>query len=221
MIYCIGDSHIGLFSGVDAKQPIWPQETKDILPYFKTYKVGPALAYNLCQENTKTMGREKLFEILQQIPHGSKVMFCFGEIDCRLHLLKQHNKQKRLLQLLFRKERQSLESIVQKCVDRYFSVLKEVENLGFQILVWNAVASTTHNISDKEWPTYGSCEKRNQVTKLFNDYSKHFCKMNKWKFISIFEELIDKNGLTKMDFYRDAIHLSQKVMPLVKERLQL
>jgi len=115
-IYCIGDSHASFFSGYDRIQLGWPNKTFNKKYFFlKSYRLGPVLAYNLCKFKTRSRGREKLLYILTHlIPLGSKVLFCFGEIDCRAHLLRQSEIQKR-----------DIYDIVRECVDRYFSVIKD------------------------------------------------------------------------------------------------
>ena len=47
MIHFIGDSHASIFSGNYDMQPIWPDRSNDILPNFKSYRIGPATAYKL------------------------------------------------------------------------------------------------------------------------------------------------------------------------------
>ena len=60
VIYCIGDSHVSFFSGKDAIVPCWPFPSEDMIPFFRTFRLGPVLAYNLVKVGTKTRGREAL-----------------------------------------------------------------------------------------------------------------------------------------------------------------
>ncbi len=46
-VYCLGDSHVSFFSGTDRIQPVWPERSVDALPVFRTFHLGPVLAYNL------------------------------------------------------------------------------------------------------------------------------------------------------------------------------
>jgi hypothetical protein len=50
MIHCIGDSHSAVFSGKEEMQPIWPERSNDITPFFKSYRIGPATAYQLANK---------------------------------------------------------------------------------------------------------------------------------------------------------------------------
>ena len=209
VIYCIGDSHVGFFSGSDELAPQWPAMSKDILPFFKTFHLGPILAYNLCKWKTKTKGREKLFSILRcDILPKSRIMLCFGEIDCRAHLLKQKEHQEK-----------SEMQIVQDCAERYFSVASELKEKGHEVIIWNVIPSTQLTIGGK-YPTYGSGADRIRITKLLNELIRQLCLSHDMKFISIFDDLLDQNGLPESNYYVDSIHLSQKALNLATKKLK-
>ena len=211
VIHCIGDSHASFFSGQNDIQPIWLEGSDDVIPFFKTYRLGAVLAYNLCKLGTRMRGREKLISLLDNfIPKGSTVMLCFGEIDCRAHLLKQAELQRR-----------DLSEVVRKCVERYFSVILEIREKRYKVLVWNVIPSArADQIKNPEFPSYGNCLKRNKVTMLFNDYLMGLLKSESIPMISIYDKLIDKKGFTKRRYYRDEVHLSQRAMPLAIREIQ-
>lgn len=217
-IYCIGDSHVNFFSGQNKINGLWPNPSNDILPYFRTFRLGAVLAYNLCEYGTRKKGRELLFVLLDRdvpiqartIPPQSKLLLCFGEIDCRAHLLKQAELQKR-----------DIPSVVEECVERYFSVICEIQQLGYEVFVWNVIPSSRYNsIPNKEFPVYRTCLERNHVTQLFNNYLKDLCSSAGAKFISIFDELIDEHGLTRTEYYFDYIHLSQKAISFALAKIE-
>ena len=210
LIYCIGDSHASFFSGLDEMQLEWPKPVENSLPFFRVMRLGPVLAYSLYRYGTKTRGRENLFKAIRKIPPKSKVLLCFGEIDCRNHILKQAALQKR-----------ALEEVVAECVDRYTSVAGELKDMGHEIILWGVSASSlNNNPPNSEFPTYGTCIERNRATAIFNRFLADWCVANKTKFVSIFDELIDSQYRTKTEFYADQIHLSQKVMPLTIAKMQ-
>lgn len=209
-IYCIGDSHVSFFSGENTIQPNWPEESEDVLPFFKTFRLGAVLAYNLGLKRTTMRGHEKLWAILNTaIPNESDVLLCFGEIDCRAHLIKQSHQQNR-----------PIEIVVQDCIDRYLTTIRQVRNAGYPVLVWGPTPSSS-SIFGGKYPTYGTSVERNQVTKLFNDYLAQACDTEAdIRFASIFDHLITADFETHTDYYMDTIHLSQKAMPLAIEALQ-
>jgi tetratricopeptide (TPR) repeat protein/cellulose synthase/poly-beta-1,6-N-acetylglucosamine synthase-like glycosyltransferase/serine acetyltransferase len=198
MIHCIGDSHVYVFSGTDVVGGA------DVLPYFKTYRLGPHTAYN-------AINRRTLIEqiITTSVGPGDMIMFVFGEIDCRAHLLKEAELQKR-----------ALKDVVMECVDRYFELFKMAGQYGIPLLAWNSPASSREDIDCGEYSTYGSCKQRNEVTELFNRHLKHRCEENGVIFLSVFDKLIDKDGITNTACYLDAIHLSQTAMPLILDEFR-
>jgi len=211
IIHCIGDSHASFFSGTDEIQPIWPEKSKDYIPMLKSYRLGPVLAYNLCKLGTTMGGREKLLSILKELQPQSRVMFIFGEIDIRVHLLKQSEARKADIDL-----------IVKECVDRYFYVVMEVKNMGFVMSVFAPMASTlAGSIVEDDYAAYGTCEERNKITKIFNSYLEELCAKENIPVVSLFDYLVDENNLTRTRYYSDRIHLSQIAMPVAVKEIAL
>lgn len=211
IIYCIGDSHVAMFTGQDKIGDGWPC-ILDSLPNFRTYRIGSYLAYNTCIENHQS--RKSLIHVLNSIPRESYVLLSFGEIDCRAHLIKQKEIQKR-----------PIEELVDECVNRYFKTINWVVSQGFKVIVYAVPATCNIDIFEKnneEIPLvhYGSFKERNYATKLFNDTLKKLCEENKIMFLSIFDYLVDENGRTKKEeFYVDSVHLNQKARQLIMNEL--
>ena len=214
MIYCFGDSHVSFFSGRDAIQPVVPGSSDDLLPFFRTFHVGPALAYNLIKEGTQTRGREKVLETLaEKVPPGSRVLLCFGEIDCRSHLLRH-----------VWKENASMESVALTCAEHYTRFASELQEKGYEPIVYNAVPSRHENTRRDKWdkadyPSIGTHLERNKITALFNQSAEKICQDKQIHFLSNYPALITSSGKTRQQFYMDRIHLSQRAMPLTLERL--
>jgi hypothetical protein len=205
MIHCIGDSHSAVFSGEENMQPEWPALASNKLPFFKSYRLGPATAYQL--KNKKHL----IDEIInQQFNDGDSLLFCFGEVDIRAHLLKQVSLQNR-----------SIEDIVKECVDRYFEVILSYKNKGINCIVWGPIASW-HESKHYSGPSFGSCAERNEVTRQFNQYIEQLCNQNDVKFVTIFYDMIDENNETNAYFLDNwpgsHMHLSQTSMPKILER---
>lgn len=214
IIHCVGDSHANFFSGFDEMQPEWPaQNVKNRLSFLRSYRIGPVLAYKLCEYGTTSMGREKLELLLNTLQPGSHLLFCFGEIDCRAHVLLQSKKQDR-----------SPEAVVDDVVARYLSVIKEVAGSGFLPLIWNVIPSAPTGINDRitvppQYLFHGSCEERNEITRVFNQRLKKGALENNIPFLDIFDQLLSADGTVDRSYYSDEIHLSQKAMPMALKAL--
>lgn len=201
-IYCIGDSHVGLF------QKKIEYEKKNI---FKVFHIGPATAYNLIKKKNSTGSNEKITQILkEEIPKKSKVLLCFGEIDCRAHILKQaklNNKDWR--------------KIVNNCVKRYIQFIKNLKRKDYRIIIFGIVPSSPDSIiKNPNYPTYGNQITRNRVTEYFNNLLEKRTEREGFEFISIFKKLIDKDYKTILYYLEDGVHLSSKAKPFVIEELK-
>ncbi len=202
MIHVIGDSHVVVFSGFEL--PYENFEHTGFLPFFRAYRIGPYTAYNAAKR------REVIEPVIERwVGPGDYVMLCFGEIDCRVHLAKQAEVQGRLL-----------EDIVEECVDRYAQIFDIKEKYGIRLLVWNVIPSSLKDIDSGEYSTYGTCRERNEVVRLFNRKLIGECKKREIVFVSVFDRLVDENGLTRPEYYADDIHLSQRAMPFILDALR-
>lgn len=202
-IHCIGDSHSCFFYGQD-KIVSSLEKNESLIPYFKVYNIGPSLAYNLCTSGTTTGGREKILELLgNKISVESRVLLCFGEIDCRYHILKQAKDQNKDVNI-----------IVKDCVKRYFDFIKEVKTKGYEVLVWGVIPTASDSmLMEMTYPLFGTHTERNAVARSFNEELKNLLALESIELISIFDQLVDSENVTKEEFFMDQIHLSQEAMP--------
>jgi hypothetical protein len=189
--------------------PIWPEISNDVLESFRSYRIGPATAYNLHNK----------IEIINDIIYKrvnrdiDYVLFCFGEVDIRAHLLKQSE-----IQNL------PIVDIVNECVDQYFRVILYYKELGYNSIVWGPIASWNELKPYTGGPSFGSCMMRNDITSLFNKRLEFWCEMYSIKFVTIFHKMIDSNGITNPYYLDDwdgcHIHLNQNAMPLILDEFK-
>jgi hypothetical protein len=208
MIICLGDSHSSVFSLEERIISQWPKKEYKIFSNFKPIRIGPATAYNLEKKTTL------LNKILNRTFYKSTdfVLFCFGEVDIRAHLIKQSK-----LQNL------DLEAIVSDCVERYISAVLKVKPIRpINKAIFAPIASWTEE-KPYDGPSFGTNLERNNATYIFNKYLKKACVENDFIFISIFEDMLNNDGTTNSNFLDDfgtGIHLSQKSMPLILKTLK-
>ena len=204
MIHCIGDSHASIFSGSEVMQPVWPTRSKDVLNNFRSYRIGPATAYQL---DNKLPILNNIVKLLDK--ENDSLMFCFGEVDIRAHLKKQIDMQKR-----------SVKDIVKECVDRYFKTILYYRGSGINVMVWGPIASWS-KAKPYTGPTFGTCIERNEITNEFNEYIKFLCDKEGITFISIFKDMILPNGETDTKYLDSTgIHLNNNSLELIKNRFK-
>ena len=208
-IHCIGDSHASFFSGREKMQPEWPKRSDDRWQYFRSYRLGPTLAYNLCRSGASSRGREKLLDVLQRrVRPGNRVLLCFGEIDCRAHLIRQSHARG-----------VPADELARECVDRYFQVVEEIEAMGFRAMVWNVVPPTTLMIDEGAFPVAGSFDERMAVTRRFNASLFQRCDQVGIPFVSIFEALLGADGAPDHSWFLDRVHLGPQAIALAVDAL--
>jgi hypothetical protein len=204
MIYCIGDSHSAVFSGEEKMQPIWPELSNNMIPYFCAYRIGPATAYNL---HNKKHIIEKIIAAIN-FKQDDYLMFCFGEVDIRAHLLKQSKLQSK-----------NINAIIEDCVDRYIDSILYYKKYNIKLLIWGVIASWNELKPYMGGPTYGTNSERNLITQKFNNLLQNKCSLIDVKYIDIFQEMLNDDYTTKIEYLDDwdgsHIHLSQSAMPLI------
>jgi hypothetical protein len=211
-IYVIGDSHATMYSGWDRLIPKWPEErfVRGRFPFFQPIRLGPVLAYNLCEYGKKSLGRERLFLALSCIPVSSKVLLCFGEIDCRAHIPRHAATQGR-----------PTDVVAQECVDRYFRVVMEVRKQGFEVILSSVVPSAVDGVvSNPEYPHYGSSTERNAAAREFNRYLRTLCAKNSIFFLDVTANLLAENGMPLLEYFLDDVHLSHRSLAPAIEALR-
>lgn len=209
MFHCIGDSHSSVFSGEEVMQPCWPLLASNKLPYFKSYRIGPATAYNL---HAKQHIIQPLIESLN-LSNNDKLLFCFGEIDNRAHLIKQS-----LIQ------NKNIEDLVKECVLRYIESVKFYKKYTNKIYFWGPIASWSDDKPYTTGPTFGGNIERNLVTEMFNIFLENECNKNEFGFISIFYEMLNNDKTTKSEYLDDwegcHIHLHQRALPILLSKFK-
>lgn len=204
MIHCIGDSHASVFSGQEEMQPIWPDRSNDILPWFKSYRIGPATAYQL---NNKL---PIINEIISKQNKNDVFILCFGEVDIRAHLINQMSIQNK-----------TTDQVIAECVGRYFVTIKTLKDSGINVGVWGPIASWNETKPYLGGPSFGTNLERNKITELFTNRIDVLCSHFNIPVMSIFKEMLNEDGTTKaelLDDWKDChIHLNQKAMPLIVE----
>jgi hypothetical protein len=213
--HCIGDSHASFFSGSVNKdnfmvQPQWPSKSNDVIPLFRSYRIGPSTAYNLMYKKyilddiiSKSVNKEK-----------DRVVFCFGEVDCRVHV-------RRFMDI----NNVIMEVVVNQIVERYMEVINFYKNNGYDVAVWGPIASFPDEHIDKVnldfMITYekvkdlGNTKERNLITKFFNERLKEECEKNDIDFVTIFYDMVNENLLTNKTYVDKAIHLNRNSIPLM------
>jgi hypothetical protein len=200
MIFVFGNSHAHVFTNTHPATSGLGNQNDD----FTSVSLGPTIAYNFYEHHYLTM--LNWINGLNINQEKDYIVLAIGEVDCRWHLPYQASIQNK-----------TNEEIVTECIDRYFRVYLDLKERGYNIIGWGGHPSTTsgHN-SDPNNPIFGDCLTRNKISLYWNNLLEKKCIDNEIPFVSIINDLIDENGLTKMNFFDDYCHLNYNN---IKEKL--
>lgn len=204
-LWVIGDSHASLFSGVDGLQPVWPEPSAAALPGVRSVRLGSRLAYSLTREGHAV--RSEVRAALRQVPRNGAVVFAFGEIDCRCHVVPQASKSGR-----------SIKAVAKILAGGYVKAAVELagkKSVGFLA----APPPPSQDVIDPAFPTRGTFAERAAAAEAFNSElefqaAKHGCKL-----VSFSHCLVDERGARREDMFQDLIHCRVSALPQACEAL--
>jgi lysophospholipase L1-like esterase len=201
VLVAIGDSHCKFWSGNDAVFE------RDRIPGVVTCHVGPALAWNLIRPRAQTRGGRTVMRVLRDLAAQSYdgwVLFCFGEIDLRAHVLKHLDVGANLAEL----------------VKRYMAFVMVARRCHARIALWGPGASQPEGSSDNpDFPSVGSEHARNEATARFTALLAERARAAGVPMLSLLPLLVDERGLSRREFLYDGCHVSQSMMPAARRLL--
>jgi len=129
------------------------------------------------------------------------VCFCFGEIDCRMHLASAEN---------FPNYRELIDEIVPNYFEAIEMNAKQYKNL--KIMIFNVVPTPRRDVvlSYSEYPHDGTDEERKTVTLYMNAKLKEYCKKYNYIYLDVYDEYCDDDGFLNLEL-ANHIHIKNNV----------
>ena len=153
---------------------------------------------------------KKLMRILIPLQE-KKLIFCFGEVDVRLHIKYKHQ------QLGIPVER-----LIDATAEKYIAYVAKLRNQGYRIHVFNVVPTGDFlGVDAEKWkkslqyPFTASDEERKIYTELLNSAYGAYCDALQVPFIDIYQQLVDAGGVRKKELVFDFAHLGSQCADLV------
>ena len=219
-VFVIGDSHTGIFchNRCDKNRMIAAAEKQWFLaanytqaPRVVVYHLDAALAVNAFKEKSSTRVREKIEYLLKNsylIPNH-KLILSFGEIDCRVHVKRQSELQSK-----------SISDILDDIVNNYEKLIKYLISKNFEIILYGSPGQQSDAVPiDPVYPRYGSEEERNKIAEEYNSKLQLLAEKLGLKYFSMYEETTE-NYKTKIEYYRDGVHLGDYVYKDLMEKVK-
>jgi hypothetical protein len=209
-IAIIGDSHSTFWSGHNAVRP-----GGCVFRDIDIYHVGPATAHNLYRTDGYTSA---FFDAMvgSFSPVSKKyaaAVLCFGEIDCRAHVVKHAILKGR-----------SIEDAVKDTVGHYIHFIDWfARTFAIPVAVWGPGPSTgIRNLSfNPGFPCIGTNVERNFATLVFNEILRSWSQERPGiGFGTIFPDLVNADGTTREDAHYDGCHVDVRHMDTAICRLR-
>jgi len=141
------------------------------------------------------------------IKRGDPLLFCYGEIDIRNHVVRQA-----------RGQGVELERVLDRVLENYLAFLVSMQKEGYRVACWGPTPSFPDGENPNEaLPTFGDEITRNSATLYFNERLNRLCQQSGLGFISIAEKLVDEQGRIRKEYFVDGCHLSQKGWALLEK----
>lgn len=194
-IHVIGDSHVHFFSG--EQKLIHHSDWTGNIPNFTVMNMA-CYAYNFARNHRVPKLVDEIIETIAPTP----IIFTYGELDCRLQLLKQSKKQLR-----------SLREVISECVIKYFTRAKDMaQTHGCIPIFWGPPPSgpITYGVDH-----FGTIEEMNSIKRYFNVLLEQLCSVNDIPFITVFYKMIEGGIADDEEYYFDGSHVSQILLPYI------
>ncbi len=198
-LHCIGESHACFFSGLRGLHPCWPTPTTNALPHLRSYRLGHFLAHSLTRP--RHPARTLLTSLLRQLPPKDPILLCFGEIDCRNHVIKQAHAQRR-----------PIEAVARDLGLAYAHAARSLAR-SRPLAFWAAPPTNDARTPNPEYPTVGAFSERLRATRAFNAALHESAAHLNATFLDITPAITTRAGRQRPDFFCDEVHLAPAALP--------
>jgi hypothetical protein len=181
MIHAIGDSHVELNFRNDDR--------------FKVHHIGPITMYHI--------GKHGL-----TLPEPmDKIVYSFGEIDVRCHIIKQREISK-----------QSVENIISNLAFNYVQKLIEITPDNSKAVALSVIPPTNFGYN-AIFPKVGTLAERIMVRIMLNIALEKYCKDTVLTFVDPYEGFADSNGVLRYDMSDGDVHVGDSFKHIVADKV--
>lgn len=173
---------------------------------FVVYHIGGATAFNVNNEKSTINTKSKVSEILSKLnKKRHKLVFSFGEIDCRIHVYRQYVKSD------FSKD---FSIIIDDIVSKYIHFIKE-HNSKFEVIILG-IPSPGKQPNVYRYDNYADFDTQWKIKNIFNEKLKKACKDIGVRYIDIFTEFMGDDNFIDLKYCDDGVHLNENSISRLK-----
>jgi lysophospholipase L1-like esterase len=141
------------------------------------------------------------------------LLFCFGEVDIRIHIKYQHLR-----------TGLPVDSLLERTAQRYTEYVSDLRTQGFDIHIFNVVPTGDFSgLQFEGWkkkltyPFLTDFSERQEYTVLLNRQLRRYCSEKNIPFVDIYKYLVDETGKRRRELIYDFSHLNAQTADIVLE----
>lgn len=170
------------------------------IPGVVVHHLGAVLCYTVGKHKHD---RANGLNIKGQVFEGDVCCFCFGEIDCRVHIAKHVTPER------------PYQKVIDEIVNDYFIALMENEKLvpGVRMAVYNVVppCSQLDSPVDPAYPYTGNDDDRKAYARYFNEGFAWNCNELGWLFVDVYNRYTNAQGFLDKKYSDGHVHVTDPV----------
>lgn len=167
--------------------------------------LGPITMHRIGRDGLEFLNIEKF-----DVAENDILVFVFGEIDIRCHILKQRDK-------THQTEGQIIKVIAENYINTILKNKKKYKNI--KCIVCSIIPPVAIDTGDKEFPYYGTLQERIQITKYLNAELIWLCNNNNLLFLDTYRLFANNDGSLNAKYLDDSIHIKCEFNEVVRRML--
>jgi len=197
LIHVIGDSHVKSYV---MKSP------------FIVHHIYEATAHNIDKINSSSRSKQQIDDIISRLDRKRDVvLMVFGEIDARIHIYYQHEKQGK---------KKSINQLIDDTVADYMGKIARIKDSGIDTCVYGITPASRMKENTFNYPFYGTPDQRSRISRSFNEKLKNDCQRRHIPFIDIQSVAATEDGFIKDEYRLDEIHLNTRIVPFTRNAIE-
>ncbi len=204
-IHIIGDSHSSIFTGLHGVCGTYNQFHAQALPSFQVWHLGQYLAHSV--GSTSHEVHTHIRRCLKRIPGTDRVVFFFGEIDCRNHVVRHTQND------------HEVAPVAAVVAEKY--VKRACKLAGARRVAFVAVPpATVSQHGNQLLPTVGTFDQRRVAVNAFNAALRATAAMLGAHVIDVHDALATPHGHPSPAYFADGVHADPRALPVFVEAMQ-
>ncbi len=198
-IHIIGDSHSSVFTGLHGVCGTIREHCAQAVPGFRVWHLGQYLAHSVGLKEHAV--HKDIRWCMEHIDAGERVVFFFGEIDCRNHVARHARADKRI------------EDVAAETARAYVKRAKSLtprRRLGFIAIPPPTVVQHGNTLL----PTVGTFAQRARAVRAFNLALHAAASLVNADVIDIHDDLATSQGEPSPAYFADGVHADPRALPL-------